>query len=408
MSAMDTTLLGPALMQKYAQPMFYKGGYSKFPLWAMIKKQTDFGGDNKAITLRVTTVQGMSPSFADGQSGATPSTYNRITVTRARGFGSAFIDGEALSVSKSPEDSLAKASAEVDSAMQGMLRSMSRSLFLNTGGAIARATFSSAVATLVDNNGNSAPYSAYNFEKGMRIQLSANDGVTGSLRDGGDYVTVIAVDRLAGTVTADANWSNISGAAANDYLFPKGFFGANMAGIQGWIPSTAPTAGDNWFGLDRSTDNRLYGFWLTGGGAPMKETIIELLAILGREGADTDVVVVNNLDWSNIVKGEQSAVIYDRAKSMDDPEIGFQSFKVMGPKGLVDVIADPDCPRGKCFALQLDTWSFQSSGSAPRINNDDGLGPLVRVYNANQVECRLCWFGNLFCEAPGLNGGATF
>lgn len=408
MSAQDTTTLGPALMQKYAQPMFYKGGYKKFPTWAMFKKRTDFGGDNKAFALRVTTVQGAAPNFADGQSGATPSVYNRVTVTRQRQFGSAYIDGEALSVSKSAEDALAKASAEVDSGMDMMLRSLSRSLFIDRGGALGRATFSTTVATLVDDNGNSAPYLAYRFEKGQRICLSANDGNSGSLRDGGDFVTITSINRIAGTLTADANWSNISGASANDYLFQKGFFGQNIAGIPSWIPSTAPTAGESFYGCDRSVDTRLYGYWLTGGGAPMKETIIELLTVLAREGADTDIVIVNNQDWSNIVKGEQTAVIYDRAKSMDDPEIGFQSFKVMGPRGLVDVIADPDCPRGRCYALQLDTWSFESSGPAPRINNDDGLGPLVRVYNANQVECRLVWYGNVFCVAPGLNGGATF
>jgi hypothetical protein len=408
MSAQDTTTLGPALMQKYATPMYYKGGYSKFPLWAMFKKQTDFGGDNKAIVLRITTVQGMNPNFANAQSAATPSEYRRVTVTHARGFGSAFIDSEAISRSKSEEDSLAKASAEVDSGMQGMLRGLSRSLFLNTGGAIGRATFSTTTATLVDDNGNSAPNLAFNFERGQRIQLSANDGTSGSLRNGGSYVTLLGVNRVAGTLLADANWSTITGATANDYLFQQGFWGANLAGLQSWIPSTAPTAGESFFGCDRSIDSRLYGFWITGNGAPMKETMINCLAVLGREGADTDVIVMNNLDWANFINGEQSNVIYDRAKSMDDPKIGFQAFKIMGPKGLVDVIADPDCPRGKFFALQLDTWSFQSSGPAPRINNDDGLGPLVRVYNANQVECRLCWYGNLFCEAPGLNGGGTF
>ena len=284
MSAMDTAVLGPALIQKYAQPMFYKGGYKDFPLWAMIKKKTDFGGDNKAVVLRVTTVQGANPEFPEAQDASTPSDYRRVTVTHARGFGSAFIDCEAISRSKSPEDALAKASAEVDSAMQGMLRSMSRSLFLNTGGAIGRASFSSTVATLLDMQGNStaAPELAFNFEKGQRIQLSSADGTTGSLRDSGDYVTIVSVDRTGGTITADAAWSNISGASTNDYLFQKGYFGKNMAGLQSWIPATAPSAGESFFGCDRSVDTRLYGFWITGNGAPMKTTMVRCLAILGR------------------------------------------------------------------------------------------------------------------------------
>lgn len=408
MSAMDTAVLGPALMQKYAQPMFYKGGYKDFPLWAMFKKRTDFGGDNKAVVLRVTTAQGANPSFAEAQAAATPSDYRRVTVTHARGFGSAFIDCEAISRSKSPEDALAKASSEVDSAMQGMLRSMSRSLFLNIGGAIGQATFSTTTATLVDTNGNAAPELAFNYEKGQRIQLSANDGTTGSLRGSGAFVTLIGVNRTAGTLLADQNWSNITGATNQDFLFQKGFFGSNMAGLQSWIPSVAPVPGENFFGCDRSVDTRLYGFWISGNGAPMKTTMVRCLAILGREGAKTDCIVMNNEDWADFINGEMSNVIYDRAKSMDDPEIAFQSFKIMGPKGLVDVIADPDCPRGKFFALQLDTFSFESSGPAPRINDEAKLGPLFPVWNANQVEARLVWYGNLFCDAPGLNGGGTF
>jgi hypothetical protein len=408
-TAADTATLGAALIQKYSQPMYYEAPYAKNPTLEMIKRRTDFNGDNKVVVLRYATTQGMSPTFSDAQAGASPSALARVTVTHSRNFASAFIDGELLSRASSLKDSLYLASREIDSTMAQLVRGMGIGLFRNNGGAFARATFSGTTATLVDDNGNAAIWLTDNFEKGQRIQISANDGSSSShsLKASGAFVTLTAISRQAGTLTADANWSTLS-AASNDYLFLKGWFQKNMYGFPAWNPSTAPINGENFFGLDRSQDDRLFGFWVSGQGAPYKETIIESLVTLAKNGAETDLVTVNPLDWGNMVKAEQSHVIYDRVKSMNNPDIGFQSFKIIGPKGAVDVIADQNCPRGRFHALQLDTWSFDSSGPAPKILNEDGLGPLVRVYNANQYETRLGWYGQPICVAPGLNGGGTF
>lgn len=409
MGSLDPVAIGAALIQKYAEPMYYKAGYRENPTLSLIKKRTDFGGDNKVVVFRVASVQGTAPVFSDAQDGAEPSEYGRVTVTHSRGYTAAYVDGEALSRSKSMDDAVAKASDEVDSAMERATRSLAVGMFRNQGGAFGRATFSGATATLVDDNGNAAPYLATNFERRMRIQLSGNDGTSGSLRLAGvPYVTLIGVGRSAGTLTADQSWSNITGATASDFLFPKGWFGKNMYGFPAWTPTTAPSAGESFFGLDRSGDDRLFGWAFNGGGAPIKESCIDMLTILKREGAKTDAIVLNPLDWASVVKGEQSNVVYDKVNSFDDPEIGFQSFKIVGPSGAVDVIADLNCPKGRGHALQLNTWSFESSGPAPKILNEDGIGPMQRVYNADQYEIRIGWYGQLFCNAPGLNGIITF
>lgn len=405
MAILDLNALGAVLKQKYNQRKFYEIGYSKNPTWSLLTKKTDFGGESKVVALRYGMVQGTSPNFPDAQLTASPSSFARVTVTRVRDYVVAYIDGEALSAAKSSDDALSLASKEIDSAMQRATRNNAIGMFRDKGGAIGNATFSSTTATLVTSAGVAAPWLASNFEKGMSLEISASDGNSGAIKAGGPFV-VQSVNRGAGTFVVDHAWSD-AGAAANDYLFVKGAFGRRMAGLPSWNPTTAPSAGESFFGLDRSADTRLYGWAISGNGGPIEETLIETLATMNREGAETDLIVMNPLDWSNLVKAQGSKVVYSQVKSANDPEIGFQAIKVIGPGGGVDVISDLNCPKGRAHALQLDTWSFESSGPAPRILEEDGVSPILRAPNADAYEVRIGWYGNLICEAPGLNAIIT-
>lgn len=403
MAILDLNALGAVLKQKYSQKKFYEVGYSKNPTWDLIKKRTDFGGENKVVALRYGTVQGTSPVFADAQSTASPSSFARVTITRVRDYVVAYIDGEALSAAKSSDDTLSLASKEIDSAMMRATRNNGISMFRPAGGSIGNATFSGVTATLVTSAGVAMPSLSTNIEKGMSLDISASDGTSGSIKAGGPFV-VQSVNRAAGTFTVDHAWSD-AGAAANDYLFVKGAFGRRMASIPGWVPTTAPSSGESWFGLDRSVDQRLYGWSISGNGGPIEETLIEVLSVLNREGAETDLIVLNPLDWSNLVKaiGSRMNVPYGVVKGGSNVDVGYQSVKIVGPQGMVDVIADLNIVKGKYAALQLDTWSFESSGPAPRILEEDGISPILRSPNADAYEVRIGWYGNLVCEAPGLN-----
>jgi hypothetical protein len=407
MANLDLNALGAVLKQKYNQRKFYEIGYEKNPTWSMLRKATSFGGENKVVALRYGMVQGTSPVFQTAQASATPSSYARVTVTRVRDYTVAYIDGEAIAAAKGDEDSIINAfSKEIDSAMARATRNNGIAMFKNSGGSIGRATFSTTTATLLNDSLVADPTVAVNFEKGMRITSASTDGTSGSVNSG--FVTITGVNRIAGTLTADQNWTTgISGAANNDFLFVSGAFGARMAGLPSWTPTTAPTSGSSFFGLDRSVDTRLYGWAINGLGGPIKETLIETLSILVREGSDPDIIVLNPLDWSNMIKAEQSNVIYDRAKSNDNPEVGFQAVQVIGPSGPVKVISDLNCPKGRAHVLQLDTWSFESAGPAPRILAEDGISPILRSATQDAYEVRIGWYGNLICEAPGLNAIVT-
>lgn len=401
--ALDITALNAVLKVQYTQKKVNTLSYTNNPFWAKVKKRTDFLGVNKVVAIRNGNPQGRGFDFAAGLANISSSTYNKFTVTRAKDYAFGQVYGEAIEASAKDAGSLlAGLKNEIDGAYYTATRSLAMGLFGNGGGARGQIASGQATPTitLVD------PSTAVNFEVGMVLNTSTTDGTSGAKKAG--TVTLTGVDRVAGTLTASGNWTaGIATAAANDYIFQNGDFEAvrqGVVGLAGWIPATAPTGGDSFFSLDRSSDPvRLGGVRYTAGsGGPIEEILIDTAALLVREGSKPDVAFLNPIDYANLVKALGSKVIYDRSKSFDDPDIGFDTVKLMGPAGPIQVIADLNCPRSKGWMLQMDTWAFESLGGAPRILNLDG-SDMLRSASTDSYVFRIGYYGNLTCEAPGWN-----
>jgi len=240
----------------------------------------------------------------------------------------------------------------------------------------------------------------------MNIVASAT---TTGARLGTDTVaTVASVDRDSGIITldaaVDAAW------IADSYIFAEGDDANNttarrkVAGLADWIPSTAPTSGDNFFGVDRSVDTtRLAGLRFDASALTPEEAVIRTLVRLSREDGDPSHFIVNHADWQNIVTSLGSKV---QTEYMSSGEIGFNSIKVYGPKGSVPVLADQDCPSGRGYALTMDTFKLYSLGPAPRLFDFDG-NEMLRIYNADAYEARIGYFAQTACDAPGYNATVT-
>jgi hypothetical protein len=72
--------------------------------------------------------------------------------------------------------------------------------------------------------------------------------------------------------------------------------------------------------------------------------------------------------------------------------------------GPITVIPDRNCPSQIAYLLSMDTFKFRSLGKAPHILTY-GLEGLegIRVGNADALEIRIGYYGNLICNAPGWN-----
>jgi hypothetical protein len=93
--------------------------------------------------------------------------------------------------------------------------------------------------------------------------------------------TVAAVNRMAASnqITLTANLNSVSGVASGDFIVPEGDLVTPgtylcMAGLQDWIPASAPGA-TAFFGQDRTADTTRLGGQRQAFDTSIKQTILE-------------------------------------------------------------------------------------------------------------------------------------
>jgi len=111
---------------------------------------------------------------------------------------------------------------------------------------------------------------------------------------------------------------------------------------------------------------------------------------------------MNPLSYSELIKSLGSKVVYDVVRSSDVAEVFFDSVKVYTPSGQVSVVADPNCPTGVAYMLQMDTWKLYSLGMCPKILMTDGLR-FLRSVDSDAVTVRAGYYSQLGCTAAGWN-----
>jgi len=165
---------------------------------------------------------------------------------------------------------------EIDGVMRSVGDSISRNLYRDGSGAIGRINNSSFSTTALDLV---TDMDSLNFEVGMVLQVSGTKS-GGSVRSG--TLTVSAVNRGASSnqITMSGNLSGWSSVAQNDYIYQSGDYDGALTGLEGWLPATAPTSGDSFFGEDRSDDvSRLAGQRYDGSSGTILEALIEGAAL---------------------------------------------------------------------------------------------------------------------------------
>lgn len=377
-------------------------GYDSSPALALIKKRTDFTGENQAVPLRYGNQTGRSALFSRAKTLKQPSSGKKFLVTRAKDYCLGGIDAEAMKAAMSSGAIAEGLKNEIESMAYSMTRSISSALFRTGGGVIGRIAsgFNTNTLTLT------SPDDIVNFEVGMTLDSAATPGFGGVATQGGVNAVITAVDRIAGTVTASVPWNDPlalgAGLANGDYLFQSGDYGAKIKGLNAWIPSTAPAPLDNFFGVDRSSDvTRLGGIRATAL-STIEETLLAAISLVGREGGKVDTIFMHPLDFKDLVTALGSKVMYTQVNASSTAAVGFKAVEIIGTTGPVKVIADLNAERGIAWALQLDTWCLWSLGDLIHTVDDDG-NKMLRDSDSDSVEIRMRSFAQLVCSAPGYN-----
>lgn len=400
----------------------------KHVLLSKLQKDGNAYGEYMVIPVTVDNPAGRSAGIgnlldpttgAGASSPISPTVSRKFNVSLASDYAATWINE--LTIRKAANDRGSFVDArkfEIDGLLRQLGNSMGHALYRAGDGTVGRGdgawTITGNVITLLTRADTKY------FGLGMVLDFIANSGgaPSGAPRAVTTRAVVTKIDEDAGTVTAAldttgaavANLSTVYTALANtDWIAPVGDYNQNFAttvankirGLAAWIPLTAPTGGDNFWGVDRSVyPTRLAGSRLNDPTAPAEDSIMALAEVMHERGANPDFVVLSARQFTKISKRMTAKVEFEGAGG--EAQHGFMRFMIATSAGMLPVYADPDCPEDRGYILTLNTWRIKNLGM-PEIVSTDGLTALRRPA-LDQIEIRCRYYAQLVCYAPGENG----
>lgn len=394
--------------------------YSKNPWLAMIPKNESpdgFAGKYIPVPLEYGNPQGRAHTFANAQNQQTASDVISYFVYAVQDYQLVTITNLLMEQTKSNAGAFVdEASRTMDNGFRNLSNNMAFELFYGgtaSRGVIGVVSYSAPNLTITLTNSQNV----VQFEVGMTLQASLTDGGAALQNTPGtiDAAQIISVNRGTGVIVATV----VQGApntswAAGDYLQVLGYIGiggsttiAGMLGLSGlaaWIPVVDPPSNDNFWGVNRSADpTRLAGLRFNATAQSISSGITSALALANREGASPDLIIIDFVSYSSLINELGAKVQYVQLDH-DEVEVAFEAIHFHSAYGKIPVLADRSCQPETAWCLTVDTWKFRSLGKAPHIltYGMEGLEGL-RVGNADALEIRIAYYGNVICSAPGYN-----
>lgn len=396
--------------------------YAKNPWLAMIPKNESpegFAGKYIPVPLEYGNPQGRAHVFANAQNQQTASDVVSYFVYAIQDYQLVTITNLLMEQTKSNAGAFVdEASRTMDNGFRNISNNMAFELF--SGGTASRGVVSSAGVSL---SGGVLSFTlansqlVVNFEQGMTLQATATDGGAALQNTPGtiDAIQVITVNRGTGAITGTV----VQGApgtswGAGDFLQVLGDIGiagsttiSGMLGLSGmaaWVPVVDPPANDNFWGVNRSADpTRLAGLRYNASSQTISEGLTSALGFGNREGADFDLIILDFVSYTTLVNELGAKVQYVQLEH-DEVEVAFEAIHFHSAYGKIPVVADRSCQAQTAWVVKTDTWKLRTLGKAPHIltYGMEGLEGL-RVGNADALEIRIAYYGNVVNSAPGWN-----
>jgi hypothetical protein len=414
--AFDLTAADFALKELYPDGAVENLVYKERPLLALLPKKEDFYGKNYSLPVIYGNPQGRSANFTKGRNRGLLSATKGIEflLTRVSDYGFAFIDNETMEAMENDEGAFLRAAkTEIDGCINSLSNSLASALFragYGDIGIIGTSGVSGATITLSNAN------DIVNFEVGMELVVAQSQAghVLRTLGSSGNGLIVTAIDRDLGKLTFGANVTDatngIPGTTDGDYLFCVGDredsatpARLKVAGLQAWVPPTAPSSA-SFFGVDRTKDiTRLGGLRKDVSTTPIEEALVDGAMSVFREGGNLDYYVLSPERFGYLEKALGTKRDYVDVEVSAD--IGFRALRVVGPHGDIKVLTDPFCPDAYGFGLTLSTWEMKSLKKLfrPMLQNANNQFKMIDRVDADGVEIRYGYRANLGCKAPGRN-----
>lgn len=404
---LDLTAFDAALKVRYGVQELRKIGWMNRPLFAKIAKMENFTGRNLPLPILYGDSQNNSADYLTSRRGNSgdPATSSALLgewiLTRKKRYAHAFIDYETIKASADDPGAFARAVVtELDSAVESVSNALHKDLYGDGLGTLGEV---GAVAGTVITLTNRSDVNG--FGVGQVVRTTQTSTATAILAP--EKPTIAAIDRAAGTITLSAAPATL---AVGRFIFRDGDRQdaavtatsqyRNSLGLAAWLPATAPTSGDNFFGVDRSVDPvRLAGNRISWESS-YRKTIMKGSIECGLQGASGDkTLFVNNLDMQGIMFEYEGKLEHRREEVKGTFGVGFREFEVQTPEGMVSVVADRQCPQGVGYMLDMSTVKLYSLGGAPHLI--DLAGKYQRHGTSDSVEVEFAAFGQMGIQCPG-------
>jgi hypothetical protein len=396
--------------------------YSKNPWLAMVPKNESsdgFAGKYIPVPLEYGNPQGRAHTFANAQNQQTASDVVSYFVYAIQDYQLVTITNLLMEQTKTNAGAFVdEASRTLDNGFRNISNNMAFELFY--GGTASRGTVSAAgtsISGTVITFTLANPQTVVQFEVGMSLQGTATDG--GAAINGSSSAVLVAqvltVNRGTGVITAQVIQDVYSSSwPAGTFLQVYGDIGiagastiAGLLGLSGmaaWVPAVDPPATDNFWGVNRSADpTRLAGLRYNASAQTISEGLTSALGFANREGAAIDLIIIDFVSYTTLINELGAKVQYVMLEH-DDVEVAFEAIHFHSAYGKIPVLADRSCQAQTAWCVTTDTWKMRTLGKAPHIltYGMEGLEGL-RVGNADALEIRIAYYGNLINSAPGYN-----
>lgn len=347
---------------------------------------------------------GGSSTFATALAAANNvSQYEAFEVTRTKHYRLGKVDNETIEATATGDmDAFEPAFDEFDNCIKAEGNWINFRFFRSKAGEVGRLA-NSGVATPIGTLADAA--GVWGVRGGDVIKLDAAAAGT-SLKAGS--LTVLSVQRAAGTITFTGNISaGVGTAAATDYLFLDGDATLAPAGLADWIPDTAPTS-TPFYGVDRSVEPEYLGGVRIDGadGRSVANMLVDLVAALDGLGADPDVCFMHPTTFGTLAKQLEGKWSITSAAGFDGKKmasVGFKGFTVNLNGHELTIYTDRCCPVKRIYVLTLSTWTMFSAGPAPNFLQRRA-GSIIKVSESSDgYEARVGEYLNFACKAPGFN-----
>jgi hypothetical protein len=366
-----------------------------------MKKDTGGFGEGRHVVVRVSQTGGFSPDFARALANKKPAGEKRFFVTEKKLYSLFGLDGLFLRKAKGKPNSLIKGfDGEMRSAMRRFYAELDRSVWGDAGGSLGQLSAATVLAsTTALFRTAKALFGLY--PTNSRIAFSSDTGtgtspagLRGPAPDVPTLLDVTGENFDANTITTQQLLNTVPGITVNDFVFYDGFYANSMTGKRGWNPIVAPSPGENFFGVDRSTSPQLLSGWRAPAKANFETTAINALTLAAQAGvmASGLRLYANLEDWQKVVI--ELGAKYQRQPTDAKQVAGAKGIEVYGPKGTATIFGSNYVPPGNGWLGDPKSDTLLSEGQIPDILDEDGLGKLVRSPTDDSYDTRLGGYAN--------------